>query len=58
MTYNFDPERWYDNERRALDEALEDGRIGKREYQKRLSDLDRRHEKMIDRLDGTYQLPD
>jgi len=58
MTYNFDPDRWYDNERNALEEALQDGRIDQKEYLKRLSDLDRRYDTMLDRLDGTYQIPE
>ena len=58
MTYNFDPDRWYDTERRALDEALKDGRISQREYREQISDLDRRYDTMLDRLDGTYQLPE
>jgi len=58
MTYNFDPDRWYENERRALDEALRSGHINKREYKDKLSDLDHRYDNMLDRLNGTYQLPE
>ncbi len=56
MTYNFDPDRWYDNELRALELSLKRGEISKASFQKALEDLDQRYEQMIDRLDGTYQI--
>jgi hypothetical protein len=56
MTYNFDPDRWYDNERRALERCLKRGEISEESFQKALEDLYRRYEQMIDRLDGTYQI--
>jgi len=55
MTYNFDPERWYDNERTALDRRRK--QLSEEEYLRALADLDRRYEDMLDRLDGTYRLP-
>ena len=33
------------------------GEIGEQEYKKALSELDRRYDEMLDRLDGTYQVP-
>jgi hypothetical protein len=57
MTYNFDPDRWYEREREMLDARQRAGEISAQEYKKVLSELDRRYDKMLDRLDGTYQVP-
>ena len=57
MTYNFDPDRWYEREREMLDARHRTGEIGEQEYKKALSELDRRYDEMLDRLDGTYQFP-
>ncbi len=57
MTYNFDPDRWYDNERTALDRQFRSGDLSASEYEAALDDLERRYNEMLDRLDGTYQLP-
>ena len=40
-----------------LDARYEKGEISAREYQKALSELERRYGKMLQRLDGTYQIP-
>jgi hypothetical protein len=58
MTYNFDPERWYENEYSALEVLHNKGNITDREFDKRRADLLRRYEEMLYRLDGTYQLPE
>ena len=58
MTYNFDPDRWYENERAALDSAYRSGKVDVRRYEEALAELERRYEKMLKRLDGTYQLPE
>ena len=58
MTYNFDPERWYDNERAALELELKTGKINEKQYKKALADIEQRYDDMIDRLDGTYQVPE
>jgi hypothetical protein len=57
MTYNFDPERWYDDERGLLEARFKAGEMSTQEYQDALGDLDRRYDEMLDRLDGTYQIP-
>jgi hypothetical protein len=57
MTYNFDPDRWYDNERLAIDQRFRSGSINAREYEDAIDDLDCRFDEMLDRLDGTYQIP-
>jgi hypothetical protein len=58
MTYNFDPDRWYQDERRMLEDRYKAGEIGVQEYKKALSELERRYDQMLDRLDGTYQIPE
>ncbi len=57
MTYNFDPDRWYDDERGILDARLKAGAMGAQEYKQALSALERRYDEMLKRLDGTYQIP-
>jgi hypothetical protein len=57
MTYNFDPDRWYDNETAYLRDRLEKGELTASEYTAAREELDRRYEGMLRRLDGTYQLP-
>ncbi len=57
MTYNFDPDKWYENHKAALDEKLDRGELDEETYRKALQDLDRRYEEMVKHLDGTYRLP-
>ena len=58
MTYNFDPDRWYEDERAILDAQYKAGEISEPDYKDAISALDRRYDEMIDRLDGTYQVPE
>jgi hypothetical protein len=57
MTYNFDPDRWYENELFVIQSKYESGQMTKQEYAEAVEALDSRHAKMWDRLDGSYQLP-
>jgi hypothetical protein len=57
VTYNFDPDQWYENERAALEVRYRKGRLNQAEFQEALSKLETRYENMVKRLDGTYQLP-
>jgi hypothetical protein len=57
MTYNFDPDRWYEDERGILDSRYKAGEMSKRQHNAAISDLDRRYDEMQTRLDGTYQIP-
>jgi hypothetical protein len=57
MTYNFDPDRWYDDERRILDARLKAGEMAAQEYKDALAALERSYDEMLQRLDGTYQIP-
>ena len=54
MTYNFDPQRWYDNEYACLKRRHQLGQISDQAYKKKVNDLDIRLEEMWARVDGTY----
>jgi len=56
MTYNFDPDRWYENELLVVRSKYKTGQITKQEYNKAVKELDRKLEDMWKRLDGSYQL--
>ncbi len=58
MTYNFDPDKWYENELLALHSKYRAGKMTPREYEMAIEELDRNHKKMWERLDGSYQIPD
>ena len=57
MTYNFDPERWYEKEYSALETLREKGNNTEIEFEEQYSKLLNRYEEILSRLDGTYQLP-
>jgi hypothetical protein len=56
VTYNFDPDRWYENQRRALDGKREQGELTDQDYQAGLDALERRYEDMASRLDKPFDL--
>ena len=58
MTYNFDPDQWYQNELAALQHKAKVGKLTRKQYESELAALDKRHADMWDRLDGSYQIPD
>ena len=58
MTYNFDPDRWYENQRRAIDARHENGEIAGADYQAELDRLEARYEQMTTRLDKPFELSD
>ena len=57
MTYNFDPEAWYDNQRALLDARRERGELDDAGLAAAVDELDRRYEEMVARLDHSFQLP-
>jgi|ABPV01.1.fsa_nt_gi hypothetical protein len=57
MTYNFDPDRWYENEYDALKARRGEQDLSAEEFDRAVEELFRRYEEMTARLDGTYQLP-
>lgn len=56
MTYNFDPDKWYDDEILILQTRLEQGKMTRQDYDRAVTNLDRRLADMWKRLDGTYQV--
>jgi hypothetical protein len=56
MTYNFDPDRWYEDQQRLLARRREDGTLDEAAFEKAALELERRYEAMLARLDRTYQL--
>ena len=56
MTYNFDPDRWYNDELYLIQSKLKSGEITQIEYDESATLLDKKHEDMWKRLDGTYQI--
>jgi len=56
MTYNFDPDKWYENELFLIQKKLKTGELTNNEYDEVVEALDKKHEAMWKRLDGTYQI--
>jgi hypothetical protein len=56
MTYNFDPDRWFDDQRRLLELRLQDGSLDQAAFDEATSELERRYDAMLTRLGGTYEL--
>lgn len=54
MTYNFDPDRWYENERLRIEARLRAGELSEEEAALALEAAERRYEAMLSRLDGTF----
>ena len=57
MTYNFDPDDWLAARLAGLEDRRRRGDLTLEEYQLARADLERRYEEMVERLDGTYQIP-
>lgn len=58
MTYNFDPERWFDMESAALETAFLEGALDRVVYEAARETLQQKLEALWERLDGSYQLPE
>ena len=54
MTYNFDPERWLENERLRLEQRRHTGELSEEAAARAAEALERRYEAMVARLDGTF----
>ena len=57
MTYNFDAERWYENQRALLDARRERGELDEQAFAVALEELERRYEEMTARLERSFELP-
>jgi hypothetical protein len=58
LTYNFDPDRWLENNRELLEQRRQRGELTPEQFEAELAELERRYQDMVRRLDGTYRLPD
>ena len=56
MPYNFDPDRWYENELAYLKARLNAGKMTEKDFKACVKKLYAQHEEMWKRLDGTYQI--
>jgi hypothetical protein len=56
MTYNFDPDQWYESELAVIRSSYEAGKISLQEYEKAEKALDKRLDDMWRRIDGTYRI--
>jgi hypothetical protein len=56
LTYNFDPDRWYEMHRAGIDADRASGRLDEAAFEEALARLDADYDRMIERLDGTYRL--
>lgn len=56
MTYNFDPDKWFDNELRALQRDLAKGDISQQQYDDAVETLEGKLTDMWRRLDGSYRV--
>ena len=54
MTYNFDPDTWYDNEISVLTQQLNSKTITKDQFDLDMDLLEKRHEEMWNRLNSSY----
>ena len=57
MTYNFDPDIWYDNEYAAVKQQYRSGSLSKAEFDHAAKTLQVRLDEMWKRLDGSYDIP-
>jgi len=57
MTYNFDPDLWYENQLALLERRRDRGELDQAGFDEAWERLDEELQRMLDRLDNTYQLP-
>ena len=57
MTYNFDADRWLARQLDAVGERRRRGELDEAGYCREGEALQLQYEQMLDRLDGTFQLP-
>ena len=57
MTYNFDPEHWYEAQRTALRARRERGELDDAGLAAEEAALERRYEDLVARLDGSFEIP-
>lgn len=58
VTYNFDAEKWYENQWALLEARRERRELDEDAFAAAVADLDRRYDEMVARLDGSFRLPE
>jgi hypothetical protein len=56
VTYNFDPDRWYENQRKALEARRAAGELDDAALEAELERLEARYDEMSARLDKPFDL--
>lgn len=56
MTYNFDPDKWLDNEIAILQTRHKKGDLTQEELNLTVADLEKKHQEMWNRLDPSYRI--
>jgi hypothetical protein len=56
VTYNFDPDRWWEREYSLLQQRRDLGELDAREFETAVSRLELRLEALTRNLDGSYQV--
>lgn len=56
MTYNFDPDKWFDDELFMIQTKLKTGEVTQEEYDQAFLELEQKLSDMWTRLDNTYQV--
>ncbi len=57
MTYNFDPDKWYANQRAVLERQRDSGELDGESFARALAVLDARYEELVSRLDAEFAVP-
>jgi hypothetical protein len=57
MTYNFDPDRWYENQRLLLERRRAQEELDAGQFAQEMERLDERYDEMLRRLDSAFELP-
>ncbi|MBU0754032.1 MAG: hypothetical protein KJ645_02765 [Planctomycetes bacterium] len=58
MTYNFDPDQWFDIQKALLEKKLKEGKTSRQEFDDAIQDLEEQYYEMWKRLDGYFQIPE
>ena len=58
VTYNFDPDRWYENRRLALAQRRARGEIDAAAFDAEVERLEARYDEMVRRLNAPFDIPD
>jgi len=58
MTYNFDPDRWFDLQRQALEARRAAGQLDDASFETELERIEARLDRMRSRLDHPFDLSD